>query len=173
MTGRYLSAGTSEVPLRVWWDFSGGRCRIVRIEFVGKKSRYSPQDAPPEIAGLCQCLSAVLRGEQACFDPTILAWDGIPSFHRQVITALLSIPAGKVTTYGRLAQQLGCSNGARAVGQALARNPFPVLFPCHRVVRSDRSLGGFGGGLRVKRLLLEHEGVVFTRDGRVDSLSMV
>jgi methylated-DNA-[protein]-cysteine S-methyltransferase len=72
-------------------------------------------------------------------------------------------------TYGRLADLLGHSGAARTVGTALARNPFPLVIPCHRVVRSDGELGDFGGGTGMKQALLEMEGVEFAADGKVSS----
>ncbi len=76
------------------------------------------------------------------------------------------VPAGRVTTYGSIARIL--STSPRLVGAALAANPDPVVVPCHRVVRSDGSLGGYSrGGPRVKRRLLELEGVGFDEEGRV------
>lgn len=90
----------------------------------------------------------------------------------RVYRALLEIPAGKVTTYGRLGERVGCRS-ARAVGQALARNPDAPQVPCHRVVRADGSLAGYSGSLEeaevgTKRGLLRDEGVIFLADGRVD-----
>lgn len=95
----------------------------------------------------------------------------VTPFQRAVYDALLRIPVGKVTTYKRLAESIGC-HSARAVGQALRRNPFAPQVPCHRVVASDATLGGFegrrlGAFLKKKRGLLEGEGVVFDRSGRV------
>jgi len=72
-----------------------------------------------------------------------------------------------VSTYGRIARKLGLPRAARAVGNALARNPFPLIIPCHRAVRFDGSLGGYAGGVRMKKMLLELEGVEFDRHGRV------
>jgi methylated-DNA-[protein]-cysteine S-methyltransferase len=66
-----------------------------------------------------------------------------------------------------MAEHLGVPGGARAVGRALARNPFPVVIPCHRAVRTDGDLGGYQGGVPMKRALLEMEGVAFTEAGRV------
>ena len=78
----------------------------------------------------------------------------------------MGIPKGKVSTYGRLAEKSGASKGARAVGNALATNPYPLIIPCHRVIRSDGSLGGFGGGLKMKKELLLMEGITFDAKGR-------
>lgn len=79
-------------------------------------------------------------------------------FQRKVWLTLAKIPYGKTWSYGELAQKVGKPAAARAVGAANGRNPLPILLPCHRVVGSDGSLTGFGGGLKVKALLLAHEG---------------
>ena len=85
-----------------------------------------------------------------------LAGDG----QRVVLETLRDItPYGHVVTYGELARRSGCPGGARAVGQAMARNPLPLVVPCHRVVAAGR-LGGYGGGLRLKRWLLALEGAI-------------
>lgn len=100
-----------------------------------------------------------------------LAPVGTP-FERAVWKALLRIPRGAVATYGTIAERLGKPSGAsRAVGQANGRNPLPVFIPCHRVVASGGSLGGYSGGLDRKLWLLAHEGVralVLRPDGRPD-----
>ncbi len=79
-------------------------------------------------------------------------------FERQVYAALLEIPFGQIETYGTLAKRLGRPGGARAVGNALAKNPLPIVIPCHRVVATG-NIGGFTGGLDVKRALLAHEDI--------------
>ncbi len=78
-----------------------------------------------------------------------------------MLQAEYGIPRGWVSTYGRIARELGVVGGGRAVGNALASNPFPLLIPCHRAVRSTGALGGYQGGLEMKKALLEMEGVVF------------
>jgi methylated-DNA-[protein]-cysteine S-methyltransferase len=88
-------------------------------------------------------------------------------FQRQVLNVTCKIPRGKVATYGGLAGRLLLPGGARAVGTALGRNPFPLIIPCHRVVRTGGDLGGFGGGLPLKRTLLTMEGITFDEKGRV------
>jgi len=85
-----------------------------------------------------------------------------------VLRAQIRVPRGFVTTYGRLAAAAGRPGAARAAGHALATNPFPPVVPCHRTLRADGSLGGFGGGLALKRVLLESEGVRFDSAGRVE-----
>ena len=79
-------------------------------------------------------------------------------FARTVLTKLERVPPGKLTTYGELARAAGRPGGARAVGGAVGSNPVPIVVPCHRVVASN-GLGGFGGGLGMKRWLLRLEGV--------------
>ncbi|MFA9480137.1 MGMT family protein [Phycisphaerales bacterium AB-hyl4] len=88
------------------------------------------------------------------------------NFHQRVWAMTARIPAGRVTTYAAVAAALG-SRGARAVGQALNRNPYAPAVPCHRVVGSDGRLTGFAGGLAKKRDLLAEEGVGFNAAGRV------
>jgi methylated-DNA-[protein]-cysteine S-methyltransferase len=83
----------------------------------------------------------------------------LPPFTERVLRALLKVPAGEVTTYGRLAAKAGSPGAARAVGGAVGRNPIPIIIPCHRVVATN-GIGGFGLGLDCKRTLLALEGVV-------------
>jgi methylated-DNA-[protein]-cysteine S-methyltransferase len=79
---------------------------------------------------------------------------GLPPFTRAVLKTTAKIPYGEVRSYGWVAERLGRPGAARAVGNALARNPIPIIIPCHRVIRSDRSLGGYALGLNWKRALL-------------------
>jgi len=93
------------------------------------------------------------------------------AFEEKVYDAVRMIPFGRVATYRALGLAIGCGS-SRAVGQALRRNPYAPEVPCHRVVRSDRSIGGFAGeeaGAEVdrKQALLEAEGVIFGDDGKV------
>jgi methylated-DNA-[protein]-cysteine S-methyltransferase len=112
-------------------------------------------------------IRAFLAGEIVDFSIARLDFEGLGGFARRVLLADSEIARGRVMTYGGLAAKLDLPGGARAVGNALARNPFPIVIPCHRVIRNDGRLGGFGGGLPMKRRLLEMEGVVFDERGRV------
>jgi len=85
--------------------------------------------------------------------------DHCSKFQQKVLRAASAIPRGKISTYQRIAKQIGKPKAVRAVGRALANNPFPLIIPCHRVIRSDGSLGGYQGGLKMKRALLKKEGV--------------
>ena len=123
--------------------------------------------ADPTIDMLMAEVERYLRGEPIEFDTGMLALDDCLPFQRLVLLAEHAIPRGRVATYGTLARRIGHPNAARAVGTALARNPFPILIPCHRAVRADGRLGGFAGGAEMKRALLELEGVGFDDEGRV------
>lgn len=79
------------------------------------------------------------------------------SFAKKVYRVVLSIPLGKVRTYKWVAQKVGRPKASRAVGQALKRNPYPLIIPCHRVIKSDGSLGGYAWGRKIKRALLKLE----------------
>jgi len=90
------------------------------------------------------------------------------SFNERVWAMTARVPRGRITTYGTLAKALGSPRAARAVGQALHRNPYAPDVPCHRVVGSDGRLTGFAGGVEKKRRLLQAEGVAVV-NGRVDT----
>lgn len=106
-------------------------------------------------------------GEESSFSLSGLNLSKLTSFSAKVLRHACKIPRGKVMTYSRLAATLGSPHAARAVGTALANNPFPIIIPCHRVVRADGSLGGFGGGLAMKKELLTKEGISLDRNRRV------
>lgn len=101
------------------------------------------------------------RGERRIFDLEILA-EG-PGFHKLVWEALLAIPFGETTSYGEIARSVGQPGAARAVGMANGANPVALIVPCHRVIGSNGTLTGYGGGLPLKRALLEHEARVAGR----------
>lgn len=101
-------------------------------------------------------LMAYFAGELRTFE-LALAPAGTP-FQKTVWTALAEIPFGRTWSYGELARHIGQDRAVRAVGAANGRNPLPVVLPCHRVIGADGSLTGFGGGLPLKKFLLEHEG---------------
>ena len=116
---------------------------------------------------------AIRAAIEAYFDGDLTAIDKLPvktggtPFQREVWRLLRLIPAGKTTTYGKLAARLGAPNAARAVGMANGANPIGVVVPCHRVIGSDASLTGYGGGLPRKQWLLTHEGAAFRTPGTI------
>ena len=103
-------------------------------------------------------LQRYFDGEPVAF-PDNLEFGGATVFYQTVWNVTRSIPYGETRSYAWVANQIGKPRAFRAVGQAMARNPFPIIVPCHRVVASNGSLCGFGGGLEMKRRLLELEGV--------------
>jgi methylated-DNA-[protein]-cysteine S-methyltransferase len=109
---------------------------------------------------LADAVAAAMSRHEAFRGPVDLARVG--PFEREVLAELRRIPAGQVRTYQQVALALGEPGGARAVGSACARNPLPLLIPCHRVVRSDGGLGGYSlrGGVALKRRLLREEGAM-------------
>lgn len=100
-------------------------------------------------------LHAYFAGRLRRFDLP-LAPEGTP-FQREVWSALTDIPYGETVSYSELARRIGRPTAVRAVGAANGRNPLPIVVPCHRVIGADGSLTGFGGGLEIKRRLLELE----------------
>jgi len=104
---------------------------------------------------------ALLNGEKRDLSALTLDMREVPQFHRLVYEFARSIPPGKTLSYGEIATKVGKTGAARAVGQAMGRNPFPIIVPCHRVLAAGRKLGGFSanGGIATKLKLLTIEGV--------------
>lgn len=121
----------------------------------------------PAIDALADALRAMLRGAPGDVHLDLVALDSCPPFQQAVLRAARRIPRGQVRTYGEIAADLGKPGAARAVGNALANNPFPLVVPCHRVVRAGGHLGGYGGGSALKRALLALEGVAVDAAGRI------
>lgn len=95
-------------------------------------------------------------GRRCQFD-LALDWQLSHGFYRRVLDALMTVDYGTTVSYGELAHMAGSPGAARAVGTAMSTNPIPLVVPCHRVVRSDGSVGEYGGSPEVKTWLLEHE----------------
>ena len=121
----------------------------------------------PEIDFIADQLEAFLNGEATRFSLDMVQLDLCSEFQQKVLRAEYGIPRGSVSTYQRIARHLGSANSARAVGRALAANPFPIIIPCHRAIRSDGALGGYQGGAEMKHALLEMEGLDFDDTGRI------
>ena len=113
-----------------------------------------------------------LTGVDIRFNLDRLRLDQCTPFQQKVLQAEYGIPRGKISTYKRIAKHIGNPKAARAEGNALGSNPFPLVIPCHRAVRSDGTLGGYLGGLEMKQELLRMEGVNVT-DGRVEMHNLV
>ncbi len=144
------------------WVDEGGA--VVRFSLRAKNAERVDPEAERNEAKLAHVQRQVAEyddGTRRAFDFELRA-EG-PEFHRQVWDALLEIPFGETTSYGAIAKKLGQPHAARAVGVANAQNPIALIVPCHRVIGSDGTLTGYGGGLPLKRALLEHEARVAGR----------
>lgn len=137
-----------------------GAAGLTHVLFANGPRAASPDPAwelePARLATAARQLDEYFAGRRREFDLP-LAPHGTP-FQLRVWAALRTIPHGATVSYGELARRLGMTNGSRAVGLANGANPLPIVVPCHRVIGSDGSLTGFGGGLETKRRLLELEG---------------
>jgi methylated-DNA-[protein]-cysteine S-methyltransferase len=123
------------------------------------------EDADPLVRPILERAVGQLReyfgGQRDQFDVP-LDWGAMAPFQRAVLEATAAVPFGRVDTYAGIARRIGKPGATRAVGNALGRNPIPVIVPCHRVIRSDATLGGYTGGLNIKQHLLSLEGVTLT-----------
>jgi len=133
---------------------------LARVEFLARstdrRGTRGTAQARAHLGRAVRQLREYFAGRRKAFN---LALDLQGDAHQlRVWQELLAIPFGQTASYGQVAKRVGSPLGARAVGRACATNPLPVVVPCHRVVGSDGSLHGFGGGLWRKRALLEHEG---------------
>lgn len=138
----------------------------LRRHIAPGSAQASEQPAPPAIAAAITRIVALLAGARDDLRDLVLDLDDIPEFHRRVFAAARAIAPGDTVTYGELARRLGTPGAARAVGQALGANPFPIVVPCHRIVAANGRLGGFSapGGARTKRRMLQIEGAIAQGD---------
>jgi len=122
----------------------------------------APAGPPGEIAAVIERITAFLGGTGDGFADLPLDFGQVSAFEAAVYREARAIPAGATATYGAIAARLGDANQARAVGQALGRNPWPIVVPCHRVTGAEGKMGGFSapGGRATKLRLLEIEGAL-------------
>jgi methylated-DNA-[protein]-cysteine S-methyltransferase len=120
------------------------------------------QEARPtgDIKQATQAIADLLRGQLRDLTSIVLDMEGVPTFHKRVYQAARLIPPGQTVSYGDIAQRVGAPGSARAVGQALGRNPFAIVIPCHRVLAAGGKVGGFSanGGIDTKLRMLAIEG---------------
>ena len=90
----------------------------------------------------------------------------------KVYKKLLEVPPGMVTTYGELARAVGLKNGQRVIGRIMNKNPYPVIIPCHRVIKSNGKIGGYAWGEKIKTSMLSKEGIKI-KNGRIIDLEMI
>jgi methylated-DNA-[protein]-cysteine S-methyltransferase len=130
------------------------------LDQLPASSEFIPE-APSglDVTALAVKLRRYFEGQAVTFDEPLDPTLGT-DFQRRVWAITRAIPRGQTRTYGQIARQAGSPGAARAVGQSMARNPWPVIVPCHRVLGSDGSLTGFGGGVEMKRRMLEMEGAM-------------
>jgi len=166
-------------PVAILWSIVDDHHQINRVliskpgySTIEQVNNINPKAKPSsckEIDAVAAKISAYLQGEDVKFSLDMVNLDTCPPFQKRVLVADYLIPRGCVSTYKFIAAHVGHKQAARAVGNALATNPFPIIIPCHRIIRSDKHLGGFQGGTIMKRTLLENEGVVIDHTGRVVS----
>ena len=159
------------------WKETGSCLRIQRIFLsdpelksetkvlnIFKKAKM---DSSSLITSLGEKIQQFFKGEDVEFELKVLDFNTCSEVQKKVLIAEYKIPRGWVSTYKRIADKIGKPNGARVVGNALAKNPFPIVIPCHRAIKTNGELGGYQGGVEMKRKLLELEGIKFTANGKV------
>lgn len=142
-------------------DFESRMRRLLRVHYGAEGNGFTIEDraAPRAIR---RAISDYFSGDLCAID-SIPVTTGGTSFQREVWAALRTIQAGTTLSYGALARQLGRPKSVRAVASANAANPVAIVVPCHRVIGTDGSLSGYGGGISRKRWLLVHEGVALEK----------
>lgn len=148
-------------PLELTLCWRGGR--VVGLRLRRAEADALPRGASPEARAVQAALKRLAAGKPAEFPDLPLDWDALPGFTRRVLETLFArVGHGATVTYGELARLAGEPGKARAVGQVMARNPWPLLVPCHRVLGSTGGLTGYTNphGLGLKALLLRLEGAL-------------
>lgn len=140
-------------PLKISLVFSSGSLQRIFLETAKEFSLSFINEDEQE--AVIDWFKAYLEGTHLPF-PLPLSFE-CGSFTKKVLDYLYTIPIGEVQTYGEIARALGNPKAARAVGNACHINPFPLVIPCHRVVRGNQQLGGFAFGLSMKETLLQFE----------------
>jgi methylated-DNA-[protein]-cysteine S-methyltransferase len=170
-------------PVTLLWSIYEGQPKIFRALLatprvsakhkVGKLFPDSKAATCSEIDVVADDIETFFEGEDIQFSLEIVRMDLCSEFQQKVLRAEHGIPRGAVSTYQRIARHVGRPKGARAVGKALATNPFPIIIPCHRTIRTDLTIGGYQGGIKMKRTLLQMEGIDFNETGHVKTKSFV
>jgi methylated-DNA-[protein]-cysteine S-methyltransferase len=133
---------------------------IASLEVDGEWTSSEKKSAPNWVAELAGRLQSYAAGNDECFDDVPVDLAHLSAFQTRVVRACRRIGRGRVRSYGELAVAAGATGAARAVGNVMAQNRYPIIVPCHRVVGSAGSLGGFSArdGISMKRRMLEMEG---------------
>jgi methylated-DNA-[protein]-cysteine S-methyltransferase len=137
--------------------------RDATVRRLAAKSQGTPAEPVAWVAALIEDIRKYCAGEQIDFSAIAVDLDGIDDFRQKLYAELRQVSFGRTVTYGELAKRLGLPGweGARDVGEAIGRNPMPIVIPCHRVLAAGNKAGGFSayGGTTTKRKLLALEGV--------------
>lgn len=152
--GSTFLAATARGLLRLDWSVED--CGAAADELTTEFPLWGVRNAPEELETAMDEILAYFAGERRSFDVSV-DLTGLTPFQQSVLEATAEIPFGETATYGQIAERLDKPDASRAVGSALGRNPVPIVVPCHRVVRSDGSLGGYTAGTGYKEQLLELE----------------
>jgi len=179
---RYAARAVQPTPATQRWyivfDTAIGRCGVawhdrglVRVALpeasdAALRHRLSlggareAEAAPAEVAAAIALIVQHVRGEPAALDTIVLDLEIVPDGHREIYQAARKIPSGRTVSYGALARALGKPGAARVIGQAMGKNPWPIVVPCHRVLAANHATGGFSahGGVETKARLLAAEG---------------
>lgn len=162
---KYTEIDTQFGAIGVLWKDSPPKVQKVILKKQETHDSWKlSKNIHPSIKDLLDSITLFLQGEKVNFNLNIVELNLCSDFQKRVLLAEYRIPRGSVSTYSRIANHIGKPRAARAVGNALANNPFPLVIPCHRAVRSDGSLGGYQGGLDMKKQLLEMEGIKITNN---------
>ena len=139
---------------------AGDEKKLHLINFPGDGRPSLPEshwrENPKPLQAALRQLEAYFSGKLKTFSLNLFL--NVRPFQEKVLSAIQRVPYGETISYGRLAEKIGNPKAFRAVGQANAKNPIPIVIPCHRVIGSNGKLTGFGGGLSIKQALLDLEG---------------
>jgi methylated-DNA-[protein]-cysteine S-methyltransferase len=136
-----------------WTEHENRMRRFLRLHYGENRFRLEPAHGPNNLTG---AIDNYFAGDLTAIDTLPVKTAGTP-FQREVWLALRKVKCGTTVSYGKLAEQIGRPTAIRAVGLANGANPIGLVVPCHRVIGSNGSLTGYGGGMERKRWLLEHE----------------
>ena len=123
------------------------------FQAAAQKYGIARETTPDFLGDLPQRLQSYFSGKYTDF-PDVIDFRGYSGFQQSIWKTTRTIPYGETRSYAWIACQSGFTKAARATGQALGKNPFPIIVPCHRVIRSDGSIGGFTGGIALKKYFL-------------------
>lgn len=156
------------------WYMIHNKPRIVHI--ILPSNDYTARDLagllyPSAVRKTCSVIEtavddvkASIQGKPVRLSVNILLLESLPPFEQKVLRVVKNIPRGKVSSYKFVAEKAGRPGAARAVGNAMAKNPFPLIVPCHRVLNSNGNPGGFQCGTAIKQCLLRNEGIEFNQN---------